>query len=60
VVRRVKVETGEISLGDDFQPRIAGGLLQLGQVGPVDPGLMGEVLLRDALGVPEAVQIGGE
>jgi hypothetical protein len=47
-------------LGDDFQPRIARAFLQFAHVGAVDPGLMGEVLLRAPLGVPQPAQIGGE
>jgi hypothetical protein len=42
------------------QPRIARALLQLAHVGAVDPRRIGKLLLRDALGVPQPAQIGGE
>jgi hypothetical protein len=47
-------------LGDDFQARVTRPFLQFAHVGAVDPRLIGQVLLRDPLRVPQPAQIGVE
>jgi hypothetical protein len=47
-------------LADDLKPDIGHALLQFAHIGPVDVGLMRQILLRNALRMPKTAQVDGE
>jgi hypothetical protein len=47
-------------LSHDLEARIKSGLFQLTEIAPADFGLVGEVVLRKSLRIPQAAEIAGE
>lgn len=51
---------GFCKLVDDRDRGVAGAAFQIADIGPMDPGLAGELFLRPASGKAEPTQIGAE